>query len=163
MNELVTEAGSGAAGDMSQADGPGKAADYSSLPAEIYIPLVDALYSDVRSLYIGSAAASLAAALVALKNGEWLIYLCAAAVLLVTALRAIDMRAYQRVRPSLTDMAQVRAKGVPSYGLGATRSIEEINSGNGAHGDNERVSEESVKQLIQFVWYTIIDIGATRR
>ena len=61
-----------------------------------------------------------------------------------------------------TDMAQVRAKGVPSYGLGATRSVEEINSGNGAHGDNERVSEESVRQLVQFVWYTIIDIAATR-
>jgi len=61
-----------------------------------------------------------------------------------------------------TDMAQVRSMGVPSYGIGATRSIEEINSGNGAHGDNERVSEESVVQLVQFVWYTILDIAATR-
>jgi acetylornithine deacetylase/succinyl-diaminopimelate desuccinylase-like protein len=61
-----------------------------------------------------------------------------------------------------TDMAQTRAKGVPSYGLGAIRSVEELNSGNGAHGDNERVSEESVRQLVQFVWYTIIDIGATK-
>ncbi|MDG2375905.1 MAG: M20/M25/M40 family metallo-hydrolase [Woeseiaceae bacterium] len=61
-----------------------------------------------------------------------------------------------------TDMAQVRAMGVPSYGIGATRSIEEINSGNGAHSDNERVSEESVVQLVQFVWYTIMDIAATR-
>lgn len=61
-----------------------------------------------------------------------------------------------------TDMAQVRAKGVPSYGLGSIRSIEEINSGNGAHGDNERVNEESVKQLVQFVWYTIMDIAATK-
>ena len=60
-----------------------------------------------------------------------------------------------------TDMAQIRAKGVPSYGIGATRSIDEINSGNGAHGDNERVSEDSVKQLVQFLWYTIIDIAAT--
>jgi acetylornithine deacetylase/succinyl-diaminopimelate desuccinylase-like protein len=61
-----------------------------------------------------------------------------------------------------TDMAQVRAMGVPSYGLGATRTVEEINSGNGAHGDNERVSEDSVRQLVQFVWYTIMDIAATR-
>jgi hypothetical protein len=52
--------------------------------------------------------------------------------------------------------------GVPSYGLGATRTVEEINSGNGAHGDNERVSEDSVRQLVQFVWYTIMDIAATR-
>ncbi|MGI9204876.1 MAG: M20/M25/M40 family metallo-hydrolase [Woeseiaceae bacterium] len=61
-----------------------------------------------------------------------------------------------------TDMAQVRAKGVASYGIGATRSVAEINSGNGAHGDNERVSEDSVKQLVQFLWYTIIDIAATK-
>lgn len=61
-----------------------------------------------------------------------------------------------------TDMAQVRAKGVPSYGLGAIRSVEELNSGNGAHGDNERVSEESVHQLVQYIWYTIIEIAATR-
>lgn len=60
-----------------------------------------------------------------------------------------------------TDMAQVRAKGVPSYGIGATRSVEEMNSGNGAHGDNERVSEDSVKQLVQFLWYTIMDVAAT--
>jgi acetylornithine deacetylase/succinyl-diaminopimelate desuccinylase-like protein len=47
-----------------------------------------------------------------------------------------------------TDMAQVRAKGVPAYGIGAIRSIEERNSGFGAHGDNERVSEEAAKQLV---------------
>jgi acetylornithine deacetylase/succinyl-diaminopimelate desuccinylase-like protein len=61
-----------------------------------------------------------------------------------------------------TDMAQVRAKGVPAYGIGAIRSIEERNSGFGAHGDNERVSEEAAKQLVQFLWYTIIDIAATK-
>jgi acetylornithine deacetylase/succinyl-diaminopimelate desuccinylase-like protein len=66
-----------------------------------------------------------------------------------------------RMATGATDMAQVRAKGVPSYGIGATRSVEEINSGNGAHGDNERVSEESIKQMVQFVWYTIIDIAGS--
>ena len=67
-----------------------------------------------------------------------------------------------RMATGATDMAQVRAKGVASYGIGATRSVEEMNSGNGAHGDNERVSEDSVKQLVQFLWYTIIDIAATK-
>jgi acetylornithine deacetylase/succinyl-diaminopimelate desuccinylase-like protein len=67
-----------------------------------------------------------------------------------------------RMSTGATDMAQVRAMGVPSYGLGATRSVEEINSGNGSHGDNERVSEDSVRQLVQFIWYTIIDIAATQ-
>ena len=61
-----------------------------------------------------------------------------------------------------TDMAQVRAMGVPSYGIGPVRTIEEMNSGRGAHGDNERVTEEAIKQLVQFLWYTIIDIAATK-
>jgi acetylornithine deacetylase/succinyl-diaminopimelate desuccinylase-like protein len=61
-----------------------------------------------------------------------------------------------------TDMAQVRAMNVPAYGIGPIRTIEEMNSGFGAHGDNERVSEEAMKQLVQFLWYTIIDIAATK-
>lgn len=61
-----------------------------------------------------------------------------------------------------TDMAQVRSMGVPAYGIGPMRTIEEINSGRGAHGDDERISEEAMKQLVQFLWYTIIDIAATK-
>ena len=60
-----------------------------------------------------------------------------------------------------TDMSQVRAKGVPAYGIGPLRSIEERNSGNGAHSDNERVSEEAFAEFLRFLWLTIIDIGAT--
>jgi len=73
-----------------------------------------------------------------------------------------DATVLPQMSTGATDMAQMRAKGVASYGLGAIRSVEEINSGNGAHGDNERVSEESVRQLVQFVWHTIMEIGATR-
>ena len=72
-----------------------------------------------------------------------------------------DATVLPQMSTGATDMAQVRAKGVASYGLGAIRSVEELNSGNGAHGDNERVSEDSVKQLVQFVWYTILDIGGS--
>ena len=72
-----------------------------------------------------------------------------------------DAQVLPRMATGATDMAQVRAKGVPSYGIGATRSVEELNSGNGAHGDNERVSEESVRQLVQYIWYTIIDIAGS--
>ena len=61
-----------------------------------------------------------------------------------------------------TDMSQVRAKGVPAYGIGPLRSIEERNSGNGAHSDNERVSEQAFADFVRFLWLTIIDIAATR-
>jgi len=59
-----------------------------------------------------------------------------------------------------TDMAQVRAKGMQSYGIGPSRSVEEINSGFGAHGDNERISEEAFVELVQFMWNVVIEIAA---
>jgi acetylornithine deacetylase/succinyl-diaminopimelate desuccinylase-like protein len=61
-----------------------------------------------------------------------------------------------------TDMSQVRAMGVPAYGIGPIRSIEELNSGNGAHSDNERVSEEAMTDFVRFLWTTIIDIAAAK-
>jgi acetylornithine deacetylase/succinyl-diaminopimelate desuccinylase-like protein len=60
-----------------------------------------------------------------------------------------------------TDMSQVRAKGVPAYGIGPIRSIEELNSGNGAHSDNERVSEEALIDFVRFMWTAIIDVAAS--
>ena len=61
-----------------------------------------------------------------------------------------------------TDMAQVRAKGVQAYGIGPARSIEEINSGFGAHGDNERISEEAFVELVKYMWNVVLEIAATR-
>jgi len=60
-----------------------------------------------------------------------------------------------------TDMAQVRAKGMQAYGIGPARSIEEINSGYGAHGDNERIEEEAFVQLVQYLWNVVIEIAAS--
>jgi acetylornithine deacetylase/succinyl-diaminopimelate desuccinylase-like protein len=62
-----------------------------------------------------------------------------------------------------TDMAQVRAQGVPAYGIGPIRSLEELNSGNGAHSDNERVSEEAMVDFLRFLWTIIIDVAATEQ
>lgn len=58
-----------------------------------------------------------------------------------------------------TDMAQVRARGIPAYGIGPLRSVEELSSGNGAHSDNERVSEQAFRDYLRFVWLTIIDVA----
>lgn len=60
-----------------------------------------------------------------------------------------------------TDMAQVRAKGVPAYGIGPIRSTAELNSGNGAHSDNERVSEEAFVDFVKFMWTVVIDVAAS--
>lgn len=59
-----------------------------------------------------------------------------------------------------TDMAQLRAKGTESYGIGPARTLEEINSRFGAHSDDERISEESLKEMIRFLWNIVIEVGA---
>jgi acetylornithine deacetylase/succinyl-diaminopimelate desuccinylase-like protein len=60
-----------------------------------------------------------------------------------------------------TDMAQVRAKGVPCYGFGPVRHEEDLIAGGGAHGDDERIPEDSLLRLIQFLWYVVIGIATT--
>ncbi len=62
-----------------------------------------------------------------------------------------------------SDMAQVRSKGMQCYGIGPARTIEEINSGYGAHGDNERVSEEAFVEMVKFIWNTVIEIAAAKK
>jgi len=61
-----------------------------------------------------------------------------------------------------TDMSQLRAKGVQAYGIGPKRTLEEMNSRFGAHSDDERVAEESLKEMVRFMWYIVMEIGATR-
>ncbi len=62
-----------------------------------------------------------------------------------------------------TDMAQVRAKGMQSYGIGAARSVEEMNSGFGAHGDNERIAEDAFVEFVEYLWNVVIEMSATQR
>jgi len=61
-----------------------------------------------------------------------------------------------------TDMAQVRAKGMQCYGIGPARSVEEINSGFGAHGDNERIAEDAFVEFVQFLWNVVLETAAAR-
>ncbi|HAY46699.1 MAG TPA: peptidase M20 [Gammaproteobacteria bacterium] len=62
-----------------------------------------------------------------------------------------------------TDMAQVRAKGTQCYGFGPIIAAEDSSGGGGSHGDDERILEDSVLSLVQFLWYTVIEIAATAK
>lgn len=79
---------------------------------------------------------------------------------------AIEMYPAATVLPTMstgaTDMSQLRAKGMQCYGIGPARSREEINSGFGAHGDNERVAEDAFIELVQYLWNVVIEIAAAR-
>lgn len=78
---------------------------------------------------------------------------------------AADMYPDAIVLPSMstgaTDMSQIRAMGVPAYGIGPIRTQAELNSGNGAHSDNERVSEQAMIEFLQFMWEVVIDVAAS--
>ena len=79
---------------------------------------------------------------------------------------AVDMYPEATVLPIMstgaTDMAQMRAKGVQSYGIGPARTVEEINSGYGAHGDNERVEEEAFVRMVEYLWRVVLEMAASK-
>ncbi|HLY18897.1 MAG TPA: M20/M25/M40 family metallo-hydrolase [Bryobacteraceae bacterium] len=60
-----------------------------------------------------------------------------------------------------TDLAQLRAKGVQAYGIGPRFDEAEF-AAHGWHSDVERLSEDSLYGLVQFVWYAVLEIAAAK-
>jgi acetylornithine deacetylase/succinyl-diaminopimelate desuccinylase-like protein len=60
-----------------------------------------------------------------------------------------------------TDMAQLRAKGIQSYGVGP--AVEEQDAINfGAHSDVERLPEASLYKFTRFIWEIVTDVAVTK-
>jgi acetylornithine deacetylase/succinyl-diaminopimelate desuccinylase-like protein len=60
-----------------------------------------------------------------------------------------------------TDMAQLRAKGIQSYGVGP--AVEETDSINyGAHSDVERLPEASLYRFARFIWEIVTEVAVTK-
>jgi acetylornithine deacetylase/succinyl-diaminopimelate desuccinylase-like protein len=57
-----------------------------------------------------------------------------------------------------SDMAQLRAKGIQSYGIGPA-STEEDSINYPAHGDVERLAESSLYPFVQYVWTVVTDVA----
>ena len=58
-----------------------------------------------------------------------------------------------------SDQAQLRAKGIQSYGIGpASTEADEINYP--AHGDVERLAESSLYPFVQYVWNVVVEVTA---
>jgi len=78
---------------------------------------------------------------------------------------AVEMYPESTILPIMqtgaTDMAQVRAKGMQAYGIGPARTIDEINSGYGAHGDNERVAEDAFVSMVEYLWRVVLEMAAS--
>jgi len=57
-----------------------------------------------------------------------------------------------------SDQAQLRAKGIQSYGIGpASTEADEINYP--AHGDVERLAESSLYPFVQYVWNVVVEVA----
>ena len=56
-----------------------------------------------------------------------------------------------------SDMAQLRAKGIPSYGLGPAVT-EEDRAQYGAHSDVERLLESSLYRFVEFTWNVVSEV-----
>ncbi len=65
------------------------------------------------------------------------------------------------VLPSMStgasDMAQLRAKGIPSYGIGPAASAAD--QGYGAHSDVERLAEAALYPFVEFTWHAVTSVA----
>jgi hypothetical protein len=58
-----------------------------------------------------------------------------------------------------SDKAQLRAKGMQSYGIGPANTRED-GANYGAHSDVERMSESSLYPFVNFTWNVVTEIAA---
>src|SRR5262249_38592525 len=78
------------------------------LPPEIYIPLVDSLYKEGRTLLVGFFMVVGSMLVTFWKTADPLLLGCAAAFVMIAAVRAHEMRAYTAVRASIRTSASAR-------------------------------------------------------
>ncbi|MBM3725128.1 MAG: M20/M25/M40 family metallo-hydrolase [Acidobacteria bacterium] len=61
-----------------------------------------------------------------------------------------------------TDMAQLRAKGVQSYGIGPLMDEKDRSSGGGAHGDDEKIMESHFLKFVEYQWRVVLEMAGAR-
>ena len=82
-------------------------------------------------------------------------------------LEQVSLRMYPgaTVLPSMStgasDQAQLRAKGLQSYGIGAAATIED-RTNFGAHSDVERLLESSLYKFVEFTWSAVTEMAVSR-
>jgi acetylornithine deacetylase/succinyl-diaminopimelate desuccinylase-like protein len=61
-----------------------------------------------------------------------------------------------------TDLAQLRAKGVQGYGYGPPMDERVGISGGGPHSDDERLREDSLYKMAEFLWLALTEVAVSR-
>ena len=83
------------------------------------------------------------------------------------ALEQVSRRMYPGsvVLPTMStgasDMAQLRAKGIQSYGIGPPVTAEDA-AQYGAHSDVERLRESSLYTFVEFAWNAVAEVVIKR-
>ncbi len=95
---------------------------HEALPPDIYLLLVDSLYQDGRTLLAGTICVTGAVFITYWKTGEILLFYCALAIILVACARGMLMRAYARVRSTVTS-TEVARRWEHRYVAGAVASF----------------------------------------
>jgi acetylornithine deacetylase/succinyl-diaminopimelate desuccinylase-like protein len=82
-------------------------------------------------------------------------------------LEKVSLRMYpgSTVLPSMStgasDQAQLRAKGIQSYGIGPAATIED-RTNFGAHSDVERLLESSLYTFVEFTWRAATEVAVSK-
>jgi diguanylate cyclase (GGDEF)-like protein/PAS domain S-box-containing protein len=92
------------------------------IPLEIYSSLVDSLYSEERTLLVGSTAVFIATLISAWKTFEPLLFAVAVAVGIIAVARVWDIRNYHRQREAMSTQDNVR-RWERRYVIGAAASV----------------------------------------
>ena len=95
---------------------------HHDVPFDVYASLVDSIYSEPRTLLIGSVAISAATLISAFKTGALSLFACAFVVAIVAGLRMWDMRNYANRRSTLTTIEAVRRWEL-RYVVGAAATV----------------------------------------
>ena len=61
-----------------------------------------------------------------------------------------------------TDMSNIRAKGIPCYGIGPAIDTEDGPKGFGAHSDQERILESELHRFVRFNYDLVMELAKAR-
>lgn len=92
---------------MNPAQGKRGSSD-QDLPPEFYIPLVDSLYKEGRTLFLGFGMVVGSVLVTYWKTGKPSLLVCALALAAVAGVRTLEMRAYARVHSAIRNSADAR-------------------------------------------------------
>jgi acetylornithine deacetylase/succinyl-diaminopimelate desuccinylase-like protein len=61
-----------------------------------------------------------------------------------------------------SDLSPLRSTGLQAYGIGPLMLEKDIKEGVSAHSDNERILEKSLHGFVQFMWYAVLEVAASK-